>query len=318
VRSNSNPRPDPHSPRKPKSAHVLFGEHVRKDPALSHVPHADIEKSNERRWSQLSQEERLKWEQPVSHRMRAYQEELERYKHTENYQKYQIYLEAFNHRRQSVVGNRQPLDATVQFGSRIPPNTNAPFASAPASLTPQLPSLLPEDPNGPQEMDLDIYEHGLEGQPHDATSPVKCGVAEVRDISKALGINPHTLRVAAYPSEEITTKAIDDFMGGTGTLIYLWDREGANSLIKAVYDPQNDGAQIQAAEVFAMAAVGSYCDGDLGVSHHRERFLEFFICLMSLPSAVCDLRRMRLFSCLAICRFTNNVVSARKLMCELP
>jgi hypothetical protein len=249
--------------------------------------------------------------------MRAYQEELERYKQTENYQKYQIYLEAFNHRRQSM-GNRRPSDGTVQFGRWIPSDTNAPLAAAPASLTPQLPSLTQQDPNGDQEMDLDIYEHGLEGQPHDATSPVKCGMSEVRAISKALGINPHTLRVAAYPSEEVTTKAIEDFLGGTGSLIYLWDREGANSLIKAVYDSQNDGAPIHAAEVFAMAAVGSYCDGDLGISYHRERFLEFFICLMSLPSAMCDLRRMRLFACLAICRFTNNVLSARKLMRELP
>ena len=296
----TQPRPDPNAPRKPKPAYVLFGEHVRQDPVLSHAPHADIERAIERRWKALSQEERAnKWEAPVLHRQRSYQEALERYKYTENYQTYQIYLEAFTQRQGS------PTTRTI-------PETKARSISDPAPFT-----LQQEDPDGDQEMILDAYDFGLEGQPHDATSPVKCGMTEVRVVSRALGVNPHLMRVAAYPSEDATTNAVEDFLNGTGALIYLWDREEAVAITKSVYHPQNDDTPLHATEVFAMAAVGSYCDGETGKSFYQERFLEFFLCLLSSPSAMCDLRRMRLFACLAICRFTNNVLSARTLMCEL-
>ena len=165
-------------------------------------------------------------------------------------------------------------------------------------------------------MVFDPYDSGLEGQPHDMTSPVKCGMAEVRDILTAQGINSHLVRVAPYPIEDVTTQAVEDFLNGTGALLHLWDQKEAMALTKSVYHPQNDGTPVHATEVFAMAAVGSFCDGEMSDRSFREQFLDFFLYLLSSTSTISELRCMRLFGCLAIIRFANNVESARKLMCE--
>jgi hypothetical protein len=46
----------------------------------------------------------------------------------------------------------------------------------------------------------------------------------------------------------------------------------------------------------------------------QESFLHFFLCMLSSHLDMCDLRRVRLFTCLAICRFTGSVESARSLI----
>jgi hypothetical protein len=62
-----------------------------------------------------------------------------------------------------------------------------------------------------------------EGHLQDAASPIKSGMAEVRSISKALGINPHLTRVAPFPPEEMITKAVEAFFYSTGSLLFLWN-----------------------------------------------------------------------------------------------
>ena len=156
----------------------------------------------------------------------------------------------------------------------------------------------------------------LEGQSQDMTSPVRSGMEEVRHISKALGVNPHLTRVAAFPREHLTTQAVEAFLHGTGSLLYFWDREEALGLVKSVYRPDRDTTPVYATEVFAMSAVGSYCDGEAHSMLLQKEFLSFLLYMLSSPSDMCDLRRMRLFACLAICRFTDSVESARRLLCK--
>jgi len=167
-------------------------------------------------------------------------------------------------------------------------------------------------------MIFDPYGPGLEDQSHGATSPVQFGMVEVHNILTGQGINPHLIRVAPYPTEDVTTQAVEDFLNGTGTLLYLWEREEAMALTKSVYRPENDGTPVHATELFAMAAVGSCCDGERGKSFFPAQFLEHFLFLLSSTSAISELRCMRLFGCLAIIQFANNVESARNLICEPP
>jgi hypothetical protein len=137
---------------------------------------------------------------------------------------------------------------------------------------------------------------------------------EVRHISKALGINTHLTRVTAFPAEDMTTKAVEAFIHGTGSLLYLWNRNEGFDLVRSVYHPQRDSKPVYATEVFAMSAVGSCCDGDVHTTLFRDRLLHLFLCMLSSPSDMCDLRRMRLLACLATCRFTSSMESARRLI----
>jgi hypothetical protein len=244
-----------------------------------------------------------KWERPVSLRLQDYQKKLESYEQTEHYQVYQMYLEAFMQRRHSP-------------GTRILPDSKASSTSETAQSVPLPAHMEQEDPDSDQRMIFDQYGPGLEGQPHDATSPVRCGMVEVRNILTARGINPHLIRVRPYPTEDVTTQAVKDFLNGTSTLLCLWEREEAMALIKSVYRPEYDGTPVHATELFAMAAVGSCCDGEMDKSSFPTQFLEHFSYLLFSTSALSELRCMRLFGCLAITHFASNVESARSLIRE--
>lgn len=70
-----------------------------------------------------------------------------------------------------------------------------------------------------------------------------------------------------------------------------------------------------AVDCFAMAAVGSYCDGNALTTTYQRTFMDCFIFLLQSQTHLTNLRAMRLFASLGLCRFTNSIVSARKLMC---
>jgi hypothetical protein len=297
-----HPRIDPKAPHKPKTAYVLFGEHVRQDPALTHSSFTEIAKVTGKRWRELSSEERIViWETPAADRLQDYKKELERYKQTDNYQSYQTYLEGFKQQRhgpESILLSDNTLSSTHE------PAISGQLSASQEGL----------EATNPESVWTD--DHGLESGSQDSASPVKDEMEEVRHISKAFDINAHLTRVTAFPQEDMTIKAVEAFVHGTGSLLYLWNRDEAFDLVKSVYHPQSDSKKVYTTEVFAMSAVGSYCDAEAHTMLAQEKFLHFFLYMLSSSSDVCLLRRMRLIACLAICRFTNSVESARRLMCK--
>ena len=298
-----HPRPDRNAPVKPKTAYVLFSEHVRQDPALSHSSFADIAKETGRRWRQLSPEERKNaWERPAAGRLQDYKEELAQYKQTDSHRIYQTYLDKFKE------GQSNPELAPL-IDSAASTSETAPLAWLPASMC--------EDEFEAISQDESRTElSGSEDQWRDVTPPVKSGMEAAHRCLSSLGFNPRVLRVAAFPPEDMTMRAVKAFLRGTGSLLFFWDQNEALDLVRSVYHPQHDSVPAHATEVFAMSAVGSYCDGESNHLFVREQFLQFFLLMLCSPSHLCDLRRMRLFACLALCRFTSDVESARTLICK--
>jgi hypothetical protein len=303
-----HPRPDHNAPVKPKTAYVLFGEHVRQDPALSHSSFAELAKETGKRWQELSDKQRVYyWENPATEKLQAYKKEFERYKQTENYRNYQTYLNEFKqsgHNSDSMV----PSDGKSLSSSEL------------ESTDRHTSSLSQEEFNATHREGADadnlpsFDQFHLDTEAPDAISPVQSGMEEVRNISTSLGMNPHLIRLSAFPPEDQTANAVEAFILGTGSLLYFWDQDEASKLVTTVYHPKADASSVHATELFAIAAVGSYCDGEAKPTEVQERFLHFFLYMLSLPSEASDLRRMRLFACLAICRFMNSVESARRLM----
>jgi hypothetical protein len=297
-----HPRPDPNAPHKPKTAYVLFGEHVRQDPALIHSSFTEFAKETGKRWRNLSHEERVNsWEAPAADRLRKYKEELECYKQTKEYRSYQTYIDDFKHQIQHP-------------GSILPPKneslpTHAVESSRELSTRHEAPQAANQESVNPDNLCFESESQGM-------ALPANDEIDEVRQISRALGVNSRFTSSGAFPSEDITTQAVEAFVYGTGSLLYLWDRDEAFELVRNVYRPQGDSKPTHAMEVFAMAAVGSYCDAEARAMLLRENFLHLFLNMLSSSLDMHDLRRMRLFACLAICRFTNSVESARRLMCK--
>jgi hypothetical protein len=305
-----HPKPDPNAPRRPKTAYVLFGEHIRKDPALSNSTFSEAAKDVGRRWGELSHDERVNvWEKPAADKLEEYKADLEQYKQTENYQTYQMYLEEFKR------GHPKP-ESTAQSDHKALSN----FGSATSGQTPT--RLSPEGPQGTYQGEYDRDDtissghHHPENSPENMTSPIESGMDEVRHVLHNLGVNPQLIRVTAFPPEHMTNMAVEAFLHGTGSLLYLWDHDEALGLVRSAYHVASESTQLDATELFAMAAVGAYCDGESNMISVQESFLHFFLCMLSSIPDMCNFRRMRLLTCLAICRFTNSVESARRLMCK--
>ncbi|XPS96714.1 hypothetical protein M3J09_005973 [Ascochyta lentis] len=297
-----HPRADPNSPRKPKTAYVLFGEYTRQDPALSYLSFVDIAKEVGKRWRELDQEERVNlWEKPAAERLKAYKEEIERYKQTGDYQKYQKYLETFKQ------GHHVPE-------SMVPSENRSLFTSEPEIST-QLPAFKPPtDSEAASEGRLGTDNLDVNATLQGPTSPVETGMDEIQRIVKSLGVNSHVTRFDAFPPEQMTTKVVEAFLHGTGSLLYLWNQDEALNMVKSVYHPQSDSILAYATDVYAMAAVGTYCDAEAPIKLLQDNFLQAFLYMLSLPSDISNFRHMRLFACLAIFRFTNSVESARNLI----
>jgi hypothetical protein len=254
---------------------------------------ADIAKETGKRWKELPDYDRIHNQQiPAANRLREYKEELEVYKQTENYRNYQTYLEEFN---QGQHGS-EPMASSYNKISLSPIGQEEIEA-------------IPQDSFGTE----DLY---LEDQLHDSLAPVKSGMKEMHLVLKSLGTHSPSTRLAALPPEDLTTKSVEAFLRGTGSLLYLWSQDEALDLIKSAYHPQSDSTPVHKVEVFAMSAVGSRCDAEFYTTSLQEKYLYSFLCMLSLASNMSDLHRMRLFACLAICRFTDSTKSARIFICK--
>lgn len=289
-----HPRPDPNAPPRPKTAYVLFSEQIRNDPEWKVASFTEVAKEAGRRWRDLPPEIRSDvWEEPATERFQAYREDLGRYKQTEEYRDYQEYQEKFEQdQRQSSRAKGRSNDKATSV------------LSGPAE---------PEEQEGARRMSI-LQIAASEGQDEDTPLPVRPGLDEVRHIRAQLGISPDMVGTE-FPDEQETYKAVEAFLAGTGSLLYLWDQDAARSLVRSVYESRNE-PPLAYTEVFAMAAVGSYCDGEGHSPSVHEKFLHLFISTLSTSSGmISDLRSMRVFACLAICRFTDNVESSRALIC---
>jgi hypothetical protein len=297
-----HPRPDPYAPPKPKTAYVLFGEHVRQDAASSRSSFTEIAKETGKRWRELPSEERAStWERPAADRLQEYKDKLEHYKQTEDYQSYRTYFEEFEQRRH----NSESTTPSDNKSSSAP--KSLPFTRLLTSKGQEELEAILQESVDKEHLQLDLVSQ-------ETASPVRYGMDEVRHILKALGISSHLIKVAALPPKDMTTKAVKAFLHGTGSLLYFWNQTEVSNLVRSVYHPQSDSKPTDTTEVFAMSAVGSHCDGDVHTVLLREKFLHLFLHMLVSHVDMSDLHRMRLFTCLAICRFTNSVESARRLM----
>jgi hypothetical protein len=148
------------------------------------------------------------WETPAADRLQDYRKELERYKQTEKCRSHQTYLKGFKQR------SHNPKPTTMS-------DNKAASTSELATFGPLTVSKAQEESEATHQEIVDTDDMDLEGGSQDTASPDEEEVEEVRQISKALGINPHLIRVAAFPPEDMTTKAVEAFVHSTGSLLFL-------------------------------------------------------------------------------------------------
>ena len=296
------PHQDPNAPTRPKSAYVLFGEHVRSNGAMKALSFAEAAKATGKLWHALPEEERLKlWEKPAAEKLARYKLDMQNYEQTQEYKDHQAYLVKFR-------GEQQARNKAGRAGSAAPTQDESDHDQSATWYGEEEGDIFPPQPPS--------FELDVESLQDTKVTPFEAGLAEVRNVHQLLGVASRFSPVRPYPPEEFTASAMEKFAHNTGSLLFLWSKDEIEGLLNDVYHAKGEINQADVAEVFAMAAIGSYCDGDLAVNTYQLSFMDTFMYSFNSRRDIDELRGMRLFACLAICRFTNGVHSARRLIRE--
>jgi hypothetical protein len=300
-RYRRHPRADQNAPVKPKTAYVVFSEHVRTDPTVQELTFVDIAKEIGMRWQSLSPSEKWNlWEHSAATKLQQYKSDIKEYERTQAYRDHHAYLVKFY--KSHTQAESSALATTGNLTTIQHEETNR--ATSPADEE--------EHPIQNQSSETGTFEPDISQDPN--RSLVSGGMDEVGRIYSSSGASSRYSRLQPYAPEKYTAAAVQAFLDNTGSLLYLWSQEEVKGLLESVYHSQPGPTQRDAVELFAVSATGSYCDGTTELATYQQSFMDSFIYLLHSQVDIEELRAMRLFACLAICRFTNSVQSARKLM----
>ncbi|KAI9693530.1 MAG: hypothetical protein M1820_009182 [Bogoriella megaspora] len=94
-RYRRHPRVDPSAPKRPKTAYVMFADHLRKDPEITTLSFIEISRQVGMRWQSMGREEKYLWDIQAAQAMQRYTREMEEYRKTDAFRDHQRYLEQF-------------------------------------------------------------------------------------------------------------------------------------------------------------------------------------------------------------------------------
>ncbi|KAL9093981.1 MAG: hypothetical protein Q9165_003651 [Trypethelium subeluteriae] len=94
-RYRRHPRADPHAPKRPKTAYVMFADHLRTDPSVASLSFIEISRAVGMRWQALPREEKYLWDIRAARAMQFYTEAMQQYRRTDTFREHQRYLEEF-------------------------------------------------------------------------------------------------------------------------------------------------------------------------------------------------------------------------------
>ncbi|KAF2138580.1 uncharacterized protein K452DRAFT_311513 [Aplosporella prunicola CBS 121167] len=236
------PRPDINAPKKPNTAYVNFAAELRADPSVNSLSFVAIAREVGRQWQALPMESRHAWESQAAKAMQEYEAQMDEYRTTENYRRYQNYLKGF----------RKQHEEKERKGS----NTN----------------IVPSIENG-YDASRGSTDTGSVRSP-DRKSASNLGPQELEDCHAALSIALQELSVRRsltmteeipifdaqhLPPEMVVRQAAHSAVLGTGTMLHLTTEDQLEDALNHVYGPGPINPVVLVF-VLACAAVGAHYD----------------------------------------------------------
>jgi hypothetical protein len=113
-------RKDPHSPRKPSCAYVLFGNFLRQQPDVTPLSFVEISKLVGKRWQRLSPAERETWTSTAAEQKSRYITELAEYQQSKEYQHHQdgLHITKTKQEKRALTGEVSPTTSSETVSSR--------------------------------------------------------------------------------------------------------------------------------------------------------------------------------------------------------
>ncbi|KAF2683047.1 hypothetical protein K458DRAFT_49822 [Lentithecium fluviatile CBS 122367] len=297
-RYRRHPRPDTNAPKKPKTAYVNFADDLRSSPEISALSFVDIAREVGRRWQELPPEKKRVWESNAARAMQEFEAQMDEYKKTENWRKYQNYLVEFKAQQQAASNGKRPSTATRTDSfvrrdySRVSPSASS---DSPVS-------------------NLSSGSTSTEAeQCHNALTLAFSELVSLRGEILGQGIRPYDEQ--HLPPEELVRRAMYAFVRGTGSLLYMWTYREVDEILDRIYRPQKPVDAMTLAECFTVAAMGAHYDMDCFPDRiRRVLYASGTLCFNEKTARLDYLRTMRLLLSMAFYALLEKHLSARYLI----
>lgn len=289
-----HPRPDPNAPKRPKTAYVNFADRLRADPTIANMSFVEIAREVGRQWQVMDATTKQKWETQAAAVMQEYEEQMEMYRRTETFQEYQQYLESFK----KAPGKTARQKLTAASSSETMPRS---------SQSESVDSI-----EGDRAATVVEFEDPADRLRQDCDKALFSAMAELNRLGQEYG-GLKTQGDLSIPPEELSRKAVQAMFDGVGSLLYLFDKEQAEEVLRAAYQSPTEPEPLLFVEVCAMSAIGGHYDSRQISNTLTRRFVVTALTLLDSVVISDDnyLRVMRVLCCLAVYSLLEKHLSAR-------
>lgn len=240
--------------------------------------------------------------------MQEYEAQMDEYKRTENWRKYQIYLNDFKAQQAQSQSSSTKRPSNSRSTTDSSNNTRVSRGSPTSSVG--SPTTAPSTFSA-------------------STEAESCHNALILAFSELVGLRSEILDPSAQPynkvnlpPRELTQRAIYAFIEGTGSLLFMWSREQADEMLDRVYrsQPVSEAADaMNIAECFVVAAMGAHYDMECFPERIRKLLYASGTLYFHEHMVRQDyLRSMRLLLCMSFYSLLEKHMSARYLIGKLP
>ncbi|KAF2762476.1 hypothetical protein EJ05DRAFT_534023 [Pseudovirgaria hyperparasitica] len=291
-RYRRHPKPDQHAPKKPRTAYVNFADNLRLDPAVSSLSFVDIAREVGRRWQHLPAEDKHRWECAAARAMQEYEMQMEAYKKTDAYARYQDYLDDFRRKQAALKDRGTPYGNPSSHTADDRPRSHQ---SQELLLLDRASSGSPMSMGSVATPEMDKYTESM--------SLAMKDLAHMRADFLSSGVQLYS--ASNLPPEHIVREAAHTFLTSTSATIFAWPLDHVSALLSRIYAPGTNTSTtttdpMALAEAFVLASLGSFYTPSIPPSmRHALHASATALLETALPSRTDYLRTMRLFLCLS-------------------
>jgi hypothetical protein len=180
--------------------------------------------------------------------MQEFEAQMDEYKKTDNWRKYQAYLNEF-----------KTQQSTPSTGKQRPANSRS--TTDTSNNTRQYSRASPSSSDSPVSLQSSSISAGPEAEAcHNALTLAFSELVTLRgEILNGCG---QQFSQAFLPPEDRIRRSMYAFVRGTGSLLFMWTYDEVNEILDRIYRPQKKVDDMTLAECFTVAAMGSHYDID--------------------------------------------------------
>ena len=281
---------------------VNFADQLRTDPEVSQLTFVNIAREVGRRWQDLPAEQKRVWESNAARAMQEFEAQMDEYRKTDNWRKYQAYLHEFKTQQSTSTPGKRPANSRSTTDTSN--NTRRLSRASPSSS--DSPTSVPSNSSTGTEAETC----------HNALTLAFSELVMLR--GEILNQGPRPYDEQHLPSEELVRRSMYAFIRGTGSLLFMWTYEQADEISDRIYRPQRRVDAMTLAECFTVAAMGAHYDMDCFPDRIRRVLYASGTLHFHEQTARQDyFRTMRLLLSMSFYALLEKHMSARYLIGEL-